>query len=269
VPSPEISSRIEVIAVTARSQCLRQETTLAGNNLFDNAYWQICGVSSMNGKQRLQGSRLCNQHLDLPLGEPERQAMIAAATEKIGELLDVLMIDHVSDHNTRETPQRVARMYVDEMLRGRYTAPPRITEFDNVQAYDQLIVTGPIDVRSTCAHHLMPIYGSAFIGILPSKEGKIIGLSKYDRVVEHYAARLQIQEELVKQIGDHIVEATKPRGLAVRVSAVHMCKTHRGVRARTNSRMVNTFYWGALASEPELKNEFLQECTSLSSHAWE
>ena len=109
--------------------------------------------------------------------------------------------------------------------------PPRLTDFDNAQRYDQLIVVGPIEVRSLCAHHLMPIYGSAFIGVLPDPDGRIIGLSKYDRVVENFAARLQIQEELVKQIGNFLVEQTQPRGLAVRISAVHMCKTHRGVRA--------------------------------------
>ena len=89
-----------------------------------------------------------------------------------------------NDHNTRDTPQRVAKMYVDEILQGRYNEPPRLTEFDNAQAYDQLIVTGPLEVRSTCAHHLMPIYGHAYVGILPSPEGKIIGLSKYDRIVD-------------------------------------------------------------------------------------
>src|SRR3712207_9064167 len=92
-------------------------------------------------------------------------------------------------------------MYVEEILEGRYTAPPKITEFDNAQAYDQLIVTGPIELRSMCAHHLMPIYGQAYIGILPAADGKIIGLSKYDRIVEYFASRLQIQEELGKQIG--------------------------------------------------------------------
>ena len=98
-----------------------------------------------------------------------------------------------------------------------------------------------------CAHHMMPIYGAAYIGILPSADGKIIGLSKYDRIVEYFASRLQIQEELVKQIGQYIMDMTSPRGLAVRISAVHMCKTQRGVRASHRSRMVNTYYWGEMA----------------------
>ena len=206
---------------------------------------------------------LSNEALSEPLDEAARTAMIAAAARKVEELFDILRVDHRNDHNTRETPMRVARMFVEEILEGRYTAPPRITEFDNVQAYDQLIVTGPIEVRSMCAHHLMPIYGQAYIGILPAADGKIIGLSKYDRIVEHFASRLQIQEEMVKQIGQCIVDMTKPRGLAVRISAVHMCKTHRGVRASRRSRMVNTYYWGNLATDADLKREFIHECAIL------
>ncbi len=195
--------------------------------------------------------------------------MIAAAAQKVEELFDVLRIDHRNDHNTRETPQRVAKMFVEEILQGRYTAPPRITEFDNVQSYDQLIVTGPIEVRSMCAHHLMPIYGHAVIGILPAADGKIIGLSKYDRIVEYFASRLQIQEELVKQVGQYIMETTKPRGLAVRISAVHMCKTQRGVRASRRSRMVNSYYWGEMAKDAGLKSEFLHECVALDRNSAE
>ncbi len=216
---------------------------------------------------QLRLARLCNEALDAPMTETERKAMIAAAARKIEELFDILRIDHVNDHNTRETPQRVAKMYVEEIMEGRYTAPPRITEFDNAQAYDQLIVTGPIELRSMCAHHLMPIYGQAYIGILPAADGKIIGLSKYDRIVEYFASRLQIQEELVKQIGQYIMDMTEPRGLAVRISAVHMCKTQRGVRASHRSRMVNTYYWGELASDTALKSEFLQECATLDRRA--
>ena len=208
-------------------------------------------------------ARLCNEALEQPLTAGERDVMIAAAARKVEELFDILRIDHRNDHNTRETPQRVAKMYVEEILEGRYTAPPKITEFDNAQAYDQLIVTGPIELRSMCAHHMMPIYGAAYIGILPSADGKIIGLSKYDRIVEYFAARLQIQEELVKQIGQYIMDMTSPRGLAVRISAVHMCKTQRGVRASHRSRMVNTYYWGEMASDAALKSEFVQECTAL------
>ena len=212
---------------------------------------------------RLQRSRRANEGVAIPLDAAERAAMVGAATDKLAELFDILQIDYRNDHNTRETPRRVSKMFVEEIMRGRYCAPPEITEFENAEQYDQLIVTGPIEVRSTCAHHLMPFYGRAFIGILPASDGKIIGLSKYDRVVDFFASRLQIQEELVKQIGGFLMEKTAPSGLAVRISAVHMCKTHRGIKASHRGRMVSSAYWGALADNPALKSEFLQECIGL------
>ena len=211
----------------------------------------------------LRAPRLCNEPVDGFLDKAEKAAMMASAAKKLEELFDVLQIDHRNDHNTRDTPRRVAKMFVEEVLHGRYSEPPKITEFENVERYDQLIVTGPIEVRSMCAHHLMPIVGEAYIGILPSPDGKIIGLSKYDRIVEYFASRLQIQEELVAQIANYVTEMTKPRGLAVRISAVHMCKTHRGVRASAQSRMVNSAFQGEMLRNQALKSEFLQECISL------
>ncbi|SEQ02155.1 GTP cyclohydrolase I [Faunimonas pinastri] len=190
--------------------------------------------------------------------------MTKAAARKIAELFDILKIDYRNDHNTRDTPERVSKMFVYETMAGRYDEPPAITEFDNATRFDQLIVTGPIDLRSTCAHHMMPIYGEVMIGILPEKDGKIIGLSKYDRIVEYFGSRLQIQEELTMQIGDYIEKLTKPRGLAVRISAVHMCKTHRGVRSSHKGRMVSTCYFGSLRDDAEMQRQFLSECQTLS-----
>lgn len=212
---------------------------------------------------RMVPARLCNEAVEGFSTPAEREALKAQAAQKIEELFDILKIDYRNDHNTRETPQRVAKMYVEEILAGRYNEAPKITEFENAQNYDDLIVTGPIEVRSMCAHHMMPIYGHAYVGILPAVEGKIIGLSKYDRIIEYFSARLQIQEEMVKQIQNFIVETTNPRGLAVRVSAVHMCKTHRGVRASHKSRMVNSCFYGELQSNQALRQEFLQECAIL------
>jgi GTP cyclohydrolase I len=208
-----------------------------------------------------------NQELDAPLTPEQRKAMIEAASRKVSELLDILHIDHRRDPNTRDTPKRVAKMYVEELLAGRFEAPPSITEFDTTENFDEMIVTGPIEVRSTCAHHLMPIYGSAIIGIVPSADGRLIGLSKYDRVVHHFAKRFQVQEELVNQIGKFLMDRTAPRGLAIRVKAVHMCKTHRGVLASHNSQMISSAYFGELKSNERMKSEFLQECQSLERSA--
>lgn len=211
--------------------------------------------------QRLRRGRRSNEALDEPLTADQRAAMITAATRKFEELLDILQIDHRFDHNTRGTPGRVARMLVEETMAGRFTAPPAITAFDNTGHFQDLIVTGPIQVRSTCAHHFMPIYGEAYIGVVPASDGQVIGLSKYDRVVDYFSARPQIQEELVQQIGSHLMETAAPRGLAVRISAVHMCKTHRGVHASHRSRMVTTSYFGIFTHDRPLKDEFLRECS--------
>jgi GTP cyclohydrolase I len=216
--------------------------------------------------RRIKSARLCNEAIDGYMDPVEQQAMIEAAARKVEELFDVLHIDHHNDHNTRGTPKRVAKMYVQELLRGRYNAPPEITDFDNANGYAGLIVTGPIEVRSTCAHHLMPIYGEAYIGILPSAEGRIIGLSKYDRIVDYFCARFQIQEELVQQIGQFIMEKTNPRGLAVRISAVHMCKTQRGIRAPHRGRMVNSAFFGDMETDSALRQEFMQECAIIDRH---
>lgn len=216
---------------------------------------------------RDKAAELCNEALPDPLEVAEKAAMIGAAAGKIEELLDILRIDHRNDHNMRDTPRRVAKMLVEELLGGRYTAPPRIAEFENVNSYEHLIVSGPITVRSTCAHHMMPIYGEAYIGILPAADGKIIGLSKYDRIVDHFARRFQIQEELVQQIGEFIDERCAPRGLAVRISAVHMCKTHRGVHADHAGRMVNAAYFGEMLTNRDARAEFQRECQYLDRNA--
>ena len=204
-----------------------------------------------------------NRELDAPLTTQETISMIDAAAGKVAELLDILRIDHRHDPNTSGTPRRVARMYVEELLSGRFSSPPAITEFESGQTFDDLIVTGPIEVRSTCAHHLMPIYGTAIVGVVPSDDGRLIGLSKYDRVVQHFSRRFQIQEELVNQIGQFLMETTAPRGLAVRIKAVHMCKTHRGVKASHRAQMLSSAYFGDLKTDKVRKEEFLRECHAL------
>jgi GTP cyclohydrolase IA len=215
---------------------------------------------------RLPASRLCNEAVGV-LDPAEKAQMIESAAKKLEELFAILQLDTRNDHNMQETPIRVARMLVEDLMYGRYNAPPAVTEFENVERYDQLLVTGPIEVRSTCAHHLMPIVGQAFIGVLPSPDGKIIGLSKYDRIVHYFSARLQIQEELVAQIGKFIMEATQPRGLAIRISAAHLCRTHRGVRASLDSRMINSAFYGEFLTDSNLKAAFLQEALALDKNA--
>jgi GTP cyclohydrolase I len=179
----------------------------------------------------------------------EREAEAAVAS-----LLLALRIDYSRDHNTQDTPGRVARMLVREVFAGRYQAPPRITDFPNVKKLDELYTVGPIAVRSCCAHHLCPIEGEAYVGVIPGE--RIIGLSKFSRLTEWVMARPQIQEEATVQLADEIERLIEPRGLGVIVSARHSCMTWRGVR-EPNSRMVTSVMRGLFRENDAARSELL------------
>lgn len=172
----------------------------------------------------------------------------------VGTLLDELHIDWRADHNMQETPMRVAKMLVDESFSGRYLPQPRITDFPNASNVDQLITTGPVDVKSTCSHHLQPIYGKAWVGVLPKPKGRIIGLSKFNRVVDYFARRPQIQEEMTAQITNFLQDVLKPAGIIVLIKARHFCVCARGVNQE--SLMSTTDARGVLRSQFSLKEEF-------------
>jgi len=169
------------------------------------------------------------------------------------KVLDALLIDTENDHNTQETAKRVAKMLVREVFAGRYEPKPRITSFPNANQYDQLYITGPIKVRSTCAHHFQPIVGNAWVGIFPGEN--VIGLSKFNRLVDWVASRPQIQEEMTVQIADIIEEETQAEGVAVVIKAEHMCLTHRGVKEH-ESDMTTSIVRGSLRDEESQKREF-------------
>jgi GTP cyclohydrolase I len=144
-------------------------------------------------------------------------------------------------------------MFVKETFRGRYASPPKVTAFPNVTEYDELYVTGPITIRSTCAHHFQNIVGKAYIGVFPGKN--VIGLSKFNRITDWIASRPQIQEEMTVQIADAIQKETEAEGVAVLVQAEHHCMTHRGVKEH-ESDMTTSVMRGAFREHPHLKQEF-------------
>ena len=171
-------------------------------------------------------------------------------------VLDSMVIDTCNDHNTEDTARRVAKMYVQEVFSGRYVQPPEITEFPNAEALNELMIVGPITVRSACSHHLCPIIGKLWIGVLPDKQTNVIGLSKYARLAEWVMGRPQIQEEAVVQLADLIQEKTRPDGLALVMQATHYCMAWRGVKDM-NSRMINSIMRGAFLRNSDLRKEFL------------
>ena len=170
-------------------------------------------------------------------------------------LLEALRIDWKNDPNTRETPARVARMLVDETQRGRFHHPPKLTTFPNTRALDELYTVGPIAVRSTCSHHLVPILGAAWVGVIPGDT--LIGLSKFHRLTEWVMARPQIQEEAAVQLADEIERPIRPQGLAVVVKAEHLCMTWRGVRD-AGSKMVTSIMRGCLRDNAAARAEFME-----------
>ena len=138
---------------------------------------------------------------------------------KMQGVLDSMVIDTARDHNTNNTARRVAKMYLNEVFKGRYVPAPTITEFPNVGHLNELMIVGPITVRSACSHHFCPVIGKVWIGVMPNEHTNVIGLSKYARLAEWVMGRPQIQEEAVVQLADLIMEKTQPDGLAVVMEA--------------------------------------------------
>ena len=168
-------------------------------------------------------------------------------------VLEALGIDTQNDHNTKDTARRVAKMFVHEIFRGRYYPPPKVTAFPNVKQYDKLNMSGPISINSTCAHQFQPITGKAYVGIFPGK--KVVGLSKFNRMVDWVASRPQIQEEMTEQIADMIEQETEAKGVAVIVKAEHFCMTARGVKEH-ESDMLTSVVRGIFRDDPAIKAEF-------------
>ena len=176
-------------------------------------------------------NKLKHANGNLPLFETEKQVMIEEAAKHYGKYMDALKIDWRNDPNSSETPMRVAKAFVTDLAEGCYNASPKITAFENIDGYDGMVFQGNIKVNSFCSHHHLPFIGTAHTAYIPSKEGKIIGLSKLNRIVEFYSRRPQVQENLTMQIHDHINEVCGDNlGVAVMVSANHMCACVRGVK---------------------------------------
>ena len=175
--------------------------------------------------------------------------------DKVRDLLRTLVIDIDNDHNTHETAERVARMYLHEVFKGRYHRQPKVASFPNVKQLDEIYTVGPITVRSACSHHLVPIMGNCWIGIKPGS--RVIGLSKFTRVADWVFSRPHIQEEAVMILADEIEKLCEPQGLGIIVKAQHYCMKWRGVKEPQTS-MVNSVVRGDFRHDPSLKQEFFE-----------
>jgi GTP cyclohydrolase I len=186
----------------------------------------------------------------------ELEHLLDEVSEKMQTVLDSMVIDTNNDHNTQQTARRVAKMYLKEVFKGRYVECPEVTEFPNAEHLNELMIVGPITVRSACSHHLCPVIGQIWIGVMPNEHTNVIGLSKYARLAEWVMGRPQIQEEAVVQLADLIQRKTQPDGLAIVMEASHFCMGWRGVKDM-DSKMINSVMRGVFLKNANLRREFL------------
>ena len=202
-----------------------------------------------------------NDNICTHLEEGELDALQHEVEAKMVEVLRALVIDTENDHNTQETARRVAKMYLREVFGGRYVPEPPVTEFPNVSRLNELMIVGPVTVRSACSHHLCPIIGRVWVGVMPNEHSALIGLSKYARLVEWVMTRPQIQEEAIAQLAELLHDKMQPDGLAIVMEADHFCMQWRGVKDM-DSKMTNSIMRGSFLRDSNLRREFLALLTN-------
>lgn len=169
-------------------------------------------------------------------------------------IMDTLGLD-LTDDSLKGTPHRVAKMFVKEIFYGLNPAnKPRVAMFDNKFQYRQMLVEKDINVQSTCEHHFLPIYGKAHVAYISN--GKVVGLSKINRIVEYYSKRPQVQERLTVQIANELKQSLNTEDVAVYIDAKHMCVQSRGIEDRDSST-VTTAYSGQFLENENVRQEFL------------
>ena len=210
-------------------------------------------------RERLRARKrrfFANDNIAAAMEPGDEEALIAEVAEKMKGVLESLVIDVDNDHNTQDTARRVAKMYVREVFKGRFTAGPSVTEFPNARGLNELLIVGPLTVRSACSHHLCPIMGRVWVGVMPNRHSNLIGLSKYARLADWVMSRPQIQEEAITQLADLLMEKVMPDGLAVVMEADHFCMHWRGVK-ETQAKMLNSVMRGSFLKDANLRREFL------------
>ncbi len=208
--------------------------------------------------KRLQDSNTrywAGDNISQHLQDGEKEALIEGATEAFEDVLDRLCIDRHNDPNSKGTGKRLAKMYINELMAGRYDPMPAATAFpnDSEDRYEGMLVVRS-ELTSMCSHHHQIVRGVAYIGIIASE--KLIGLSKYTRIAQWCAERGTLQEELANDIVREIQKATDAEHLGVYVQATHGCVENRGVRAHS-SLTQTTVLKGAFKNDPGTKKEFM------------
>lgn len=195
---------------------------------------------------------------NLLLSNAKKIEMIQKASEAYGKFLEALGYDWARDPNMQQTPRRVAKMFVNEITSGTYSAPPKLAVFPS-SGYSGMVIEHGIEVNSLCSHHFLPFTGFCSLAYISKEDGQVIGLSKLNRIVHWFAKRPQLQEQLTRQIHDYLVSVLGDTvlGIAVYIEAEHMCVSMRG--AEDNSTMTTHYCSGAfLTNEKNSRDEFLR-----------
>lgn len=194
-----------------------------------------------------------NENLTIDSGEKSRR--IKEAAFHYGKFLESLGFDYKKDPQTMDTPKRVAKAWVEDLIKGSLTEAPKITTFPNEDYYDGIVIQTGIKVNSMCAHHNLPFFGYAAIAYLP--ESRVIGLSKLNRIVDWFSRRPQMQESLTQQIHSYLSDILKCQHIAVSISSHHLCCGMRGVTHPDSIMTTNKFSGRFLEKDNLVRQEFM------------
>lgn len=212
--------------------------------------------TSIRERMRRAGKRFwAGDNISDYVSEQEKKVLIEEAAEAFEMVLDTLLIDRETDPNSRGTARRLAKMYYNEIMSGRYDPAPDCTAFpnDSENRYEGMLVVRS-EIRSMCSHHHQPVVGVAYIGILAAH--KLIGLSKYTRIAQWCSRRGTLQEELCNDIAREIMKVTESGDVGVYIQATHGCCENRGIMAHSSLTQTTVLH-GAFKTDPAVKKEFI------------
>jgi GTP cyclohydrolase I len=251
-PAPEFKA--EEYVPLKKEVYVKKETGLDAM-VGDGGYQEAYLGDHLRFKMKREGKRFwAGDNISEYVSEADKAILINEATEAFERVLDTLLIDRENDPNSKGTARRLAKMYFNEVMGGRYDPAPDATAFPNDSAdrYEGMLVVRS-ELRSMCSHHHQPVSGVAYIGIIAAQ--KLIGLSKYTRIAQWCARRGTLQEELCNDIAREIVKATESENVAVYIQAVHGCCENRGIMAHS-SLTQTTVLTGSFKTDPGAKKEF-------------
>jgi GTP cyclohydrolase I len=232
-----------------------KETAL--DAMFDSAgYEEAYLADHLRFKMKRDGKRFwAGDNISDYISQEDKEKLIDEAAEAFETVLDRLLIDREDDPNSQGTARRLAKMYFNEVMAGRYEPAPDATAFpnDSHDRYEGMLVVRS-ELRSMCSHHHQPVNGVAYIGIIAAN--KLIGLSKYTRIAQWCARRGTLQEELCNDIAREIMKATDSKDVAVYVQATHGCCENRGIMAHSSLTQTTVLH-GVFKTDPGVKKEFM------------